>query len=105
MVTPSSRPTLTTSSADLDVIEEITAGEISTRAIDHGQASRVMTGAPIPAGADAMVMIERSEAVPAVGGAAPRVRLRQHNVQAGQHIIRRATSLARGDVVLRRREP
>jgi len=56
-----------------------------------------MTGAPIPAGADAIVMVEQTELVE---GPAASVRLAKQQVQAGQHIMRRATSLRRGDVVL-----
>ncbi len=93
---------LAAGSAEFDVIEEITAGEVSTRVVSRGQASRVMTGAPIPAGADAMVMLERSETAPSAGSAAQRVRLKQDNVRTGQNIVRRATSLAHGDVVLRK---
>jgi molybdopterin molybdotransferase len=93
---------LAAGSAVFDVIEEVTAGEVATRVVSRGQASRVMTGAPIPAGADAMVMIERSENVPPAGSATQRVRLMQDNVPAGQNILRRATSLSRGDIVLRK---
>jgi molybdopterin molybdotransferase len=49
-----------------------------------------------------MVMIERSELISSAAGGRPRVRLEQSNVRAGQNIVRRATSLARGDVVLRK---
>src|SRR5437588_1448209 len=45
--------------AVLDVVEEITAGRTPTKALGPGQASRIMTGAPIPVGADAVVMVER----------------------------------------------
>jgi molybdopterin molybdotransferase len=44
----------------LQVVEEITAGRVSRHALGPGQASRIMTGAPIPAGADAVVMVERT---------------------------------------------
>lgn len=42
----------------LDVIEDIPAGSIPKRAIGIGQAARIMTGAPIPEGADAVVKVE-----------------------------------------------
>ncbi|RUL87568.1 molybdopterin molybdenumtransferase MoeA [Tautonia sociabilis] len=44
----------------LEVIEEITAGRVPTRAIGPGQCSAIMTGAPMPDGADAVVMVEHS---------------------------------------------
>src|SRR4051794_15007987 len=36
----------------LTVIEEVAAGRMPTRAVGPGQATRIMTGAPIPDGAD-----------------------------------------------------
>ncbi len=42
------------------VVEEITAGRTPTRALAPGESARIMTGAPLPSGADAVVMVERS---------------------------------------------
>src|SRR5436853_224154 len=47
----------------LTVVEEITAGRTPTNTVGPEQAARIMTGAPLPAGADAVVMVERCEAV------------------------------------------
>src|ERR1700691_4043037 len=44
--------------AELAIVEEIYAGQTPTVEVKPGQASRIMTGAPIPRGADAVVMIE-----------------------------------------------
>ncbi len=46
--------------AVLTVVEEITAGQTPRLTIGPGQATRVMTGAPVPAGTDAVVMVERT---------------------------------------------
>src|SRR5437867_4123197 len=46
----------------LAIVEEITAGRTPTVTLGPGHASRIMTGAPIPRGADAVVRIERCEA-------------------------------------------
>jgi len=49
--------------ATLDVIGEIRAGEILEKIpsnVDAGQAVSIMTGAPVPSGADAVVMVEYS---------------------------------------------
>jgi molybdopterin molybdotransferase len=43
------------------ITEEITAGRVPTRPIGEGEAARIMTGAPMPEGADAVVMVERSK--------------------------------------------
>jgi molybdopterin molybdotransferase len=41
-----------------EVIEEIPAGSIPQKRVGPGQAARIMTGAPIPEGADAVVQME-----------------------------------------------
>ena len=95
---------LAAGAAVLDVLEEVTAGAVPTQAIQPGTAVRIMTGAPLPSGADAVVMIEQTEVIDSPErGAAPlgRVRIANQNVTAGQNIMRRAASIARGDVVLR----
>lgn len=46
--------------ARLRIVETIFAGQLPTRAIGPGECSRIMTGAPLPAGADAVVMQERT---------------------------------------------
>ncbi len=46
---------------ELAVIGEVRAGEIFHGAIGPGQAVEIMTGAPLPDGADAVVMVEHTE--------------------------------------------
>ncbi len=99
--------------AELKVLEEIVAGAVPTRAVTSGNASRIMTGAPMPDGADSVVMIERTEFAPvSAGGHAgsqPQdsattslgaVRVQDERFRAGQNLMRRAVSLRKGDVVL-----
>ena len=45
----------------LKVIEEIAAGEMPKKKISRGFASRIMTGAPIPEGADAVIPFEDTD--------------------------------------------
>ena len=47
-------------SVELAIIESITAGEVPTRPIVAGTATRIMTGSPLPDGADAVVVIENT---------------------------------------------
>src|ERR1700730_11613500 len=47
--------------AELAIVEEIPAGKTPSVEVKAGQASRIMTGASIPQGADAVVMIERCD--------------------------------------------
>ncbi len=51
-----------TTPAILDVIEEIPAGNVPQKRVESGQASRIMTGAPMPEGADTVAMVEDTEA-------------------------------------------
>jgi molybdopterin molybdotransferase len=46
---------------ELDVVDEVAAGAASNRVLGDGEAIRIMTGAPVPAGSDAMVMVEDTE--------------------------------------------
>ncbi|GIP25959.1 molybdopterin molybdenumtransferase [Paenibacillus sp. J23TS9] len=45
----------------LDVIDEIPCGSVSEHEITAGTAARIMTGAQVPEGADAVVMLEMTE--------------------------------------------
>jgi molybdopterin molybdotransferase len=46
---------------ELPVLEDVPAGSVATRPLASGTAIKVMTGAPIPAGADAVVRVEDTE--------------------------------------------
>ena len=81
----------------LEVLEEIMAGMTPSRTIAAGQAARIMTGAPVPAGADAVVMIERTR-VPRRREAAVRIAAL---VKPGLNIQPRARELRRGETVLK----
>jgi molybdopterin molybdotransferase len=81
--------------AELAIIEEIPAGKTPTKALGAGQASRIMTGAPMPMGADAVVMIERCEL------AGNKVRVNDARLGAGQNILTRGREMRVGEVVLR----
>jgi molybdopterin molybdotransferase len=47
----------------LQVVAEVAAGASTDRVVGAGEAVRIMTGAPMPAGADAAAMVEDSERV------------------------------------------
>ncbi len=42
----------------LEVLEDVPAGSVASRSVGEGTAIKIMTGAPIPAGADAVVRVE-----------------------------------------------
>jgi molybdopterin molybdotransferase len=49
---------------ELTVIEDIAAGYMPVKKVSHGQASKIMTGAAVPEGADAVVKFEETEDLP-----------------------------------------
>ncbi len=85
------------SPASLDVVAHIAAGDFWEGALAPGQAARIMTGAPVPAGADAVVMVEfTSPPTVDIGG---RVAI-SRAAAVGEHIRRRGEEVRAGDVVL-----
>jgi molybdopterin molybdotransferase len=85
---------------ELEVIEQITAGAIPTCTVTSGRAANIMTGAPLPDGADAVVMREETESINEPGLPLGAVRFHNNQVRPGQNIMNRAVSLRRGQVVL-----
>ena len=71
---------------ELWVIGEVRAGERFAGEVGPGQAVEIMTGAPLPAGADAVVMVERATRqdgrVRIEGGAAPRQFINERGCEA-----------------------
>lgn len=80
--------------AELVVADDVPAGDTRTVRVPDGAAVRVMTGAPVPDGADAVLPVELTD-----GGTA-RVRV-DATVAAGAHVRRRGEDVRAGDVVLR----
>src|SRR5262245_18670059 len=81
--------------AVLTVTEEITAGRTPTRPVGSGQAARIMTGAPLPEGADAVVMVERTRLRDDC-----RVEIDDKPPRPGQNILRRGAEMRAGEAVL-----
>lgn len=84
--------------ARLEVTEEVRAGaepKQSACALQKDEAVEIMTGAPLPPGADAVVMVEYSE---------PKgdFVVLQRSVQAGENVVARGSEAKQGDVLLRR---
>lgn len=50
-----------TAPTTLPVLEEVAAGTVATQELVAGAAIKIMTGAPVPVGADAVVMVEDTE--------------------------------------------
>jgi molybdopterin molybdotransferase len=78
----------------LPVVQDIPAGSTRQLRLLPGQSMRIMTGAPVPDGAQAVVPVELSD------GGLGAVRLSASAV-AGQHLRTAATDVRRGDLVLK----
>ncbi|WP_248928230.1 gephyrin-like molybdotransferase Glp [Paenibacillus hamazuiensis] len=67
------------SPATLDVVELIMCGSVPSRRLGPGQAARIMTGAVVPEGADAVIMLEMTDSMDAAhsGGAGEPVRVKK----------------------------
>lgn len=83
------------SSLERSIVEEVMAGDVPTRAIQLGQATRIMTGAPVPDGATAVVPVEKTQPIDA-----NTVLLDCAEQPQGKHIMPRGTSLRVGQHVL-----
>jgi molybdopterin molybdotransferase len=78
----------------LEVMEEIAAGRVPSKEIGPGTCSKVMTGAPVPRGADAVQQVEKTRRE------GSRVVLLEP-VKPGQNVAPRGQDVRAGEVVLK----
>ena len=94
----------------LSVVGVVHAGEVPTRAVGPGEAQRIMTGAPLPPGADAVVMQERARPLQGEGHGRVEIRdaagIRQNvrdageDARAGEVLLPAGTSLGIPELAL-----
>ncbi len=77
----------------LDVLETVAAGSMATQPVRPGTAIRIMTGAPIPEGADTVIRVEDTDA------GVHRVEIRD-NRDAGRNVRPRGEDLRAGGVAV-----
>ena len=80
----------------LHIVERVYTGNMPTQAVAPGTCAEIATGAPIPDGADAVVMVEESSRVDEA-----HVAIRA-TARVGQNIGRKGADIAPGDLVVRR---
>jgi molybdenum cofactor synthesis domain-containing protein len=80
----------------LTCVERVFTGEVPARPLRAGECTEIATGAPMPDGADAVVMVEETERDTPD---AERVRIRS-GVAAGQNLGRRGADIGAGQTVV-----
>ena len=80
--------------AVLTVVDDIKAGDLPHKHVNAGEAARIMTGAPVPPGADAVIRVEDTQAL-----ADDRVQV-DKAVRCGNDIRPRGEGMTQGQVVL-----
>ena len=83
----------------LDCIETVHTGDVPTRTLQPGQCAQIATGAPMPEGADAVVMVEETDRRGAEVAVFTPVYPRQHVGRRGADIAQGAELLQRGDLL------
>lgn len=86
--------------AEVDVVADLAAGDIRREPIRPGSGVRIMTGAPVPPGTDAVIPIECAIDGTAGVHAGGRVRLRDERFRAGQHVALQGAAFRAGATVL-----
>ncbi|MBC7878833.1 MAG: molybdopterin molybdotransferase MoeA [Anaerolineales bacterium] len=87
----------------LKVVADIPAGSAPTVILTKGQATRIMTGAQLPQGADAVIPVEDTDFNSREAGTvAPQTVSFARNVKAGENVRPRGMDLHAGDIVLRK---
>jgi len=83
----------------LEVIEDLPAGFVSKKILKEGQAIRIMTGAPIPKGADAIVPVEKTKQKENFVSILERVPPGGYVRKAGEDVRKGERVISKGDLI------
>lgn len=92
-----------TKPVELTIVEDVPAGKMPAKSVGPGQAIRIMTGAPVPSGADTVIKVEETEHTPdmvRVFKPEPRganIRPQGEDVKKGERIIAKGTPIRPGE--------
>lgn len=81
--------------SDMEIIETIPAGVWPSKNVGEGECSSIMTGAPVPDGADCVVMVEYTE-LPSAG------KMRFKGTFTKENIARKGEDVQKDDIVLKK---
>lgn len=89
----------------LTLVESVAAGAFPTRAVGQGEAIGIMTGAPVPDGADGVIRVEHTRIVDARhidvlddADAGRNIRARGEDLRAGETVLGRGTFVREGEI-------
>lgn len=82
-------------SIELEIVDLIKAGEFSDKELKNGQAMKIMTGAPVPKGANAVIQIEKVEVY-------EDTLYISEKVKNGCNVIKLGEEIKVGDIALRK---
>jgi molybdopterin molybdotransferase len=85
----------------LEVIGDIKAGDVFQKKITKGKAVRIMTGGVMPAGADAVIMVEYTQKIKNGKGVPERVKIFRE-VSKGENVRKRGEDVKKGELVLKK---
>ncbi len=90
---------------ELTIVEDVAAGAVATKSVGPGEAIRIMTGAPMPPGADTVIRVEYTEPseksvriMMQEYGKGANIRPKGDDVQEGECIIAKGTTLRSGEI-------
>jgi len=83
----------------LEVIEDLPAGSVSKKKLESGKAIRIMTGAPIPKGADAVIPVEETKKEDGSALIFKAVGLGENIRKSGEDVKKGDRVISRGDTI------
>jgi molybdopterin molybdotransferase len=96
---------VTNAPTTLEIIEDIKAGDMPSKTVQAGQCARIMTGAPVPQGADTVIRVEDTQSVSEARvqikcSARPNndIRLRGESMRNGEVVLAGGTEITPGAV-------
>jgi molybdopterin molybdotransferase len=91
---------------ELEIIETIAAGKYPERKVSAGECSRIMTGAPVPEGADTVIMVEDSLILPSgkvrFSGRyiKPNISVKGEDIKNGEVVLKRGKLITPQDIAV-----
>ena len=86
----------------LKLLEAVGAGDVPVRRIKNGTCTEIATGAPVPEGADGVVMVESTEKVNATAADGINEILIYESIAMGQNISSEGSDVKKGELLLKK---